>query len=60
MGEGSILVSPQPAQELYDVIALTHAGLGLSNTKKRVRGWRLSYQTYKRPDYEQTFLLGAV
>ncbi len=60
VAEGSILVAPQPAQELHDVIALTHAALGLSNARKRVRGWRLTYQTGKRPAYEQTFLLGAV
>jgi len=42
VAEGSILIAPQPAQELYDVIALTHAGLPLSNARKRVRGWRLS------------------
>lgn len=60
VAEGSILIAPQPAQELYDVIALTHAGLALSNARKRVRGWRLTYQTGKRPAYDQTFVLGAV
>jgi hypothetical protein len=56
---GELIVSPNVAQELYDVIDVTDAGAGLLAAKRRVVGIRTRYSTRERPGFEQRLSLGA-
>lgn len=58
---GEILVPVNCGQELYDVVAITDAGAGLSSARRRVMGMALRYSVDRRsPAYEQRIRLGAV
>ncbi|GAG36220.1 unnamed protein product, partial [marine sediment metagenome] len=58
---GEILVPVNCGQELYDVVAITDAGAGLSSARRRVMGMALRYSVDGRsPAYEQRIRLGAV
>jgi len=55
------LVSPvNCGQELYDIVAVTDEGAGLSDASFRVVGIDLRFGRRGRPTYEQRLLLGSV
>jgi hypothetical protein len=56
---GSILVPVNCGQQLYDVVAITDARVGLDGEKKRVMGIILGYYP-RRGEYRQRLQLGAV
>ena len=57
--DGRITVSPNCAQELYDVIDVTDATAGLDAATRRVLGLRLRYSAEKG-EYTQELELGGV
>lgn len=57
--DGRITVTPNCAQELYDVIEVTDAVAGLAAAKRRVLGLRLRYSAEKG-EYTQELELGGV
>jgi hypothetical protein len=56
---GAVLVPVNCGQQLYDVIDVTDARVGLDGEKKRVTGITLVYST-RRGEYRQRLTLGAV
>ena len=57
--EGEITVPVNCGQELYDVVEVTDAGVGLTAAKRRVTGLALRYSTGAKPAYEQRLRLGG-
>jgi hypothetical protein len=55
---GSILIPVNCGQQLYDVVAVTDARVGLTAAKKRVLGIVLGYYP-RRGEYRQRLMLGA-
>ncbi|HEY55818.1 MAG TPA: hypothetical protein G4N90_00090, partial [Dehalococcoidia bacterium] len=56
---GTIRIPPNCGQQLYDVIELSDARVGLNSEKRRVLGLTLLYSPL-RGEYEARLLLGAV
>jgi len=56
---GSIRVAVNCGQQVYDVVAVTDALVGLDAASRRVMGIALMYRP-ERGQYDQTLLLGAV
>ncbi|MEZ4553761.1 MAG: hypothetical protein R3B59_07615 [Dehalococcoidia bacterium] len=54
---GELVSPPNVGAEVWDVIDVTDATLGLSGAKYRVAGWRLRFSRAARPVYEQTLQL---
>lgn len=57
---GELTVMPNHGQELYDVVVINHAGVGLANARRRVVGIRFSYRAgraHAAPKYEQRLTL---
>ncbi len=53
---GELTVMPNVGQELYDVVIINHAGVGLTNARRRVVRVRLSYSAGRvntAPRFEQ-------
>jgi hypothetical protein len=58
--EAEITVPLNCGQELYDVLEVTDAAVGLSAARRRVTGISLRYSTGPRPAYEQRLRLSGV
>lgn len=57
---GELVSPPNVGHEVWDVVEVTDATLGLSAAKYRVGSWRLRFARAGRPLYEQTLQLVTV